>query len=249
MVLDGNLSQQCSVNVGVPQGSILGPTFFLLYINDFPDDTICNIAIYADDTTLYSKCDQASDQWQQLVLASELVSDLCKGAGSGLLISILETLNLFCFTGLATMVLLMWKWMNLFLTKSNLLRCWGCLALLNLIGAFTLSLLLKLLPRKLESWFVVWSFSLLSLLCISVYLLYCLARNTVAKSRLVLLTATWKCQVSYKSGYVELLVLHLLPLLNPDWLSKWSQLKSALKALLWQMFIWTGRTGSTNLLS
>ena len=37
---------------------------------------ICNIAIYADDTTLYSKCEQASDLWQQLELASELVSDL-----------------------------------------------------------------------------------------------------------------------------------------------------------------------------
>ena len=37
---------------------------------------ICNIAIYADDTTLYSKCDQASDLWQQLELASELESDL-----------------------------------------------------------------------------------------------------------------------------------------------------------------------------
>ena len=34
------------------------------------------ITIYADDTTLYSKCDQASDLWQQLELASELESDL-----------------------------------------------------------------------------------------------------------------------------------------------------------------------------
>ena len=48
----------------------------LLYINDFPDDIICNIAIYALDTTLYSKCDQASDLWQQLELASELGSNL-----------------------------------------------------------------------------------------------------------------------------------------------------------------------------
>ena len=56
--------------------SILGPTLFLLYINDLPDDVFCDIAIYADDTTLYSKCDQASDLWQQLDLASELESDL-----------------------------------------------------------------------------------------------------------------------------------------------------------------------------
>ena len=41
--------------------SILGPKRFLLYINDFPYDVICNLVIYADDTTLYSKCDQASD--------------------------------------------------------------------------------------------------------------------------------------------------------------------------------------------
>ena len=47
---------------------------FLRYINDLPVDVICNIAIYADDTTLYSKCDQASDLWQQLELASELES-------------------------------------------------------------------------------------------------------------------------------------------------------------------------------
>ena len=39
----------------LPQSSILGPTLFLLYINDLPDDAICNTTIYADDTTLYSK--------------------------------------------------------------------------------------------------------------------------------------------------------------------------------------------------
>ena len=37
----------------VPQGSILGPAFFVLYINNFPDDVICNNTICADETTLY----------------------------------------------------------------------------------------------------------------------------------------------------------------------------------------------------
>ena len=76
MVLDGKSSQEYPVNAGVPEGSILGPTLFLLYINVFPDDVICNIVIHADDTTLYSKCDQASDLWQQLELTSALESDL-----------------------------------------------------------------------------------------------------------------------------------------------------------------------------
>ena len=49
---------------------------FSYYINDLPDDVICNIAIYADDTTLDSKFDQVSNLWQQLELASELESDL-----------------------------------------------------------------------------------------------------------------------------------------------------------------------------
>ena len=43
-------SQEYPVNSGLPQCSILGPTFFLLYINELPDDVICNIDIYADDT-------------------------------------------------------------------------------------------------------------------------------------------------------------------------------------------------------
>ena len=76
MVLDGKSSQEYPTNAVLPQGSILGPTPFLLYINDLPNDVICDIAIYVDDTTFYYKCDQAYDLWQQLELVSELESDL-----------------------------------------------------------------------------------------------------------------------------------------------------------------------------
>ena len=76
VVLEGKPCQEYPINVGAPQGFIIGPTLLLLYINDLPEDVIFNIAIYADDATLYFKCGQASDLWQQLELASELESDL-----------------------------------------------------------------------------------------------------------------------------------------------------------------------------
>ena len=143
------------------------------------------------------------------------------GPGSGLLISMLEKLNQFCLTSLKLLVLLMWKWMGLFLRKNHLLRCWAAsvsLSLLNWIRALTLFLLLKLPPRKLEPWFVLWNFFLLRLLCISINLPYGRVWNTIITSRLVLLVATWNCcWISYKNGYARLLVLHLLLLLNP-WL-------------------------------
>ena len=48
------------------------PCIFPTIHYDLPDDIICDSAIYADDTTLYSKC----NLWQQLELASELEYDL-----------------------------------------------------------------------------------------------------------------------------------------------------------------------------
>ena len=52
VVLNGKSSQEYLVNAGFPQGSMLGPRLFLLYIHGLPDDVISDIAIYADDTTL-----------------------------------------------------------------------------------------------------------------------------------------------------------------------------------------------------
>ena len=72
------------------------------------------------------------------------------GVRSGLLISMLGKLSWFCLTGLITVVLLVWKWLGLLLRKNQLLRCWGWPSLLKWIGALTLSLFLKLPPRKLE---------------------------------------------------------------------------------------------------
>ena len=77
MVLDGKSSQEYPVKAEASEESFLGTLgTFLLFINDLPGGVICGIGIYADDTTLYSGCDQASDLWQQVELGSELESDL-----------------------------------------------------------------------------------------------------------------------------------------------------------------------------
>ena len=50
VVHDGQTSASYVINAGVPQGSVLGPTLFLLFINDLPDGALSRIGIYADDT-------------------------------------------------------------------------------------------------------------------------------------------------------------------------------------------------------
>ena len=109
VVLDGKSSQEYPVNVGVPQGFFLGPTLFLLYINDLPDDVICNIAIYADDTTHLSVIRHliCGNNLNWLLNLNLIYETLWTGVRSGLLISMLGKLSWFCLTGVITMVLLM----------------------------------------------------------------------------------------------------------------------------------------------
>ena len=54
VVLNGQFSLWADVDAGVPQGSILGPLLFLIYINDLTNDLSSSAKLFADDTSLFS---------------------------------------------------------------------------------------------------------------------------------------------------------------------------------------------------
>ena len=54
VVLNGQTSHWINIKAGVPQGSILGPLLFLIYINDLPDGLVSDAKLFADDTSLFS---------------------------------------------------------------------------------------------------------------------------------------------------------------------------------------------------
>ena len=150
---------------------------------------ICNIVIYADDNTFFSKCDQASYLWQQLALASELESDLRDTVDWG------------------------WKWPVYFnagkkkLILFNQSNYTGAIDVqmngsvleeklsFKMMLGFPLGLLLYLYcqnPLK-ENWSIDYEvFFLLRFPCISINRPYGLTWNTAFMSGLVLLAATWK---------------------------------------------------------
>ena len=61
VVINGNCSEWRAVKSGVPQGSILGPLFFTLYINDIGNDLSNSILKFADDTKLWGKVNSKED--------------------------------------------------------------------------------------------------------------------------------------------------------------------------------------------
>ena len=53
-ILNGHSSSWANINAGVPNGSILGPILFLIYINDLSDNLQCNPQLLTHDTPLFS---------------------------------------------------------------------------------------------------------------------------------------------------------------------------------------------------
>ena len=53
VVLNDSVTNWEQVLSGVPQGSVLGPLLFLLYVNDLPDVVKCSIKMFADDTKVW----------------------------------------------------------------------------------------------------------------------------------------------------------------------------------------------------
>ena len=60
--VNGECSTSANVLSGIPQGSVLGPILFILYINDLPDIVKFNIFLFADDTKLFHQIESKEDE-------------------------------------------------------------------------------------------------------------------------------------------------------------------------------------------
>ena len=193
--------------------AILGIFYATELSNLIGRDVICDI------TTLYFKCDQTSDQWQQLELASELESNLRNtvdqrkkwlvnvNAGKSQLLSFDQSNN----NGSIDVNI-----DGSALEEKSSFKILGLTFSSKLDWGSSITSIAKTVSKKTGALICSISFFLLKLLCISINLPYTQVWNSVVMSGLVSLVATWNCQTSYKNEYAGLLVLHLLLLLNPQ---------------------------------
>ena len=59
--VNGNVSEPANVTSGIPQGSVLGPVLFVLYINDLPESVLNDVLLFADDTKIFSQINNLED--------------------------------------------------------------------------------------------------------------------------------------------------------------------------------------------
>ena len=71
VIVDGESSSATTVKSGVPQGTILGPLMFLVYINDINENITSSVQLFADDCVIYKSITSLED-------AEQLQEDLCK---------------------------------------------------------------------------------------------------------------------------------------------------------------------------
>ena len=69
VVMNGKISRWVSVKSGVPQGTVLGPLMFLIYINDIGENVLSRLKLFADDCILYKAISSVED-------CNELQNDL-----------------------------------------------------------------------------------------------------------------------------------------------------------------------------
>ena len=66
VVLNGQTSDWAEIKAGVPQGSVLGPLLFLVYINDLPEGLQTNAKLFADDTSIFSTVNDVNASYNEL---------------------------------------------------------------------------------------------------------------------------------------------------------------------------------------